>query len=122
MPAPPPSAPPPPWRAPCRCCSCCSHHRAITYGGCRGRTGRCCSTWGWDAPCSPTSAGRWRCGGAAPRARAPSSSARAVPSLYGVPPLAVVIGALTLGESVTPWLALGTLLVVGGVAVAQVQR
>jgi drug/metabolite transporter (DMT)-like permease len=39
-----------------------------------------------------------------------------------VPPLAVVIGALTLGESVTPWLALGTLLVVGGVAVAQVQR
>ena len=49
-------------------------------------------------------------------------ASRAVAYLYGVPPLAVVIGALTLGESVTPWLALGTLLVVGGVAVAQVQR
>jgi drug/metabolite transporter (DMT)-like permease len=49
-------------------------------------------------------------------------ASRAVAYLYGVPPLAVVIGALTLGENVTPWLALGTLLVVGGVAVAQVQR
>jgi drug/metabolite transporter (DMT)-like permease len=39
-----------------------------------------------------------------------------------VPVLAVVIGALTLGESVTVWLALGAALVVVGVAVAQVRR
>jgi drug/metabolite transporter (DMT)-like permease len=47
---------------------------------------------------------------------------RAVAHLYGVPPLAVVIGAVTLGERVTVWLALGAVLVVGGVAVAQVTR
>jgi drug/metabolite transporter (DMT)-like permease len=49
-------------------------------------------------------------------------ASRAVAYLYGVPVLAVVIGALTLGESVTVWLALGAALVVGGVAVAQVRR
>ncbi|MDX6495842.1 MAG: hypothetical protein QOE17_1828 [Gaiellales bacterium] len=49
-------------------------------------------------------------------------ASRTVAYLYGVPVLAVVIGALTLGESVTVWLALGVALVVGGVAVAQVRR
>ncbi len=44
---------------------------------------------------------------------------RAVAYLYGVPVVAVTVGALTLGESVTGWLALGGLLVVGGVAVSQ---
>jgi drug/metabolite transporter (DMT)-like permease len=39
--------------------------------------------------------------------------------LYCVPPLAVVIGAVALGESVTGWLVLGGALVIGGVAVAQ---
>jgi drug/metabolite transporter (DMT)-like permease len=49
-------------------------------------------------------------------------ASRTVAYLYGVPVLAVVIGALTLGENVTVWLALGVALVVGGVAVAQVRR
>lgn len=49
-------------------------------------------------------------------------ASRAVAYLYGVPVLAVVIGAVTLGERVTVWLALGAALVVGGVAVAQVRR
>ena len=49
-------------------------------------------------------------------------ASRAVAYLYGVPVLAVVIGAVTLGEKVTVWLALGAALVVGGVAVAQVRR
>jgi drug/metabolite transporter (DMT)-like permease len=49
-------------------------------------------------------------------------ASRAVAYLYGVPVLGVVIGAVTLGETVTVWLALGALLVVGGVAVAQVRR
>jgi drug/metabolite transporter (DMT)-like permease len=49
-------------------------------------------------------------------------ASRAVAYLYGVPVLAVVIGALTLGEKITVWLVLGTALVVGGVAVAQVRR
>jgi terminal-alkyne amino-acid exporter len=44
---------------------------------------------------------------------------RAVAYLYGVPVVAVAVGALTLGESVTGWLALGGLLVVGGVALSQ---
>ena len=44
---------------------------------------------------------------------------RAVAYLYGVPVVAVAVGAVTLGESVTAWLALGGLLVVGGVALAQ---
>jgi drug/metabolite transporter (DMT)-like permease len=33
--------------------------------------------------------------------------------------VAVTVGAVTLGESVTGWLALGGLLVVGGVALSQ---
>ncbi len=49
-------------------------------------------------------------------------ASRAVAYLYGVPVLAVAIGALTLGEKVTVWLVLGAALVVGGVAVAQVRR
>lgn len=49
-------------------------------------------------------------------------ASRAVAYLYGVPPLAVLIGAATLGEHITVWLMLGAVLVVGGVAVAQVQR
>jgi drug/metabolite transporter (DMT)-like permease len=44
---------------------------------------------------------------------------RAVAYLYGVPVVAVAVGALTLGESVTAWLAAGCVLVVGGVALAQ---
>lgn len=44
---------------------------------------------------------------------------RAVAYLYGVPVVAVTVGAVTLGESVTGWLALGGLLVVGGVALSQ---
>ena len=44
---------------------------------------------------------------------------RAVAYLYGVPVVAVAVGALTLGESVTAWLAVGCVLVVGGVALAQ---
>ena len=44
---------------------------------------------------------------------------RAVAYLYGVPVVAVTVGAVTLGESVTGWLALGGLLVVGGVAHSQ---
>ena len=39
--------------------------------------------------------------------------------LYGVPVVAIVIGALTLGEQVTVWLGLGAALVVTGVAMAQ---
>jgi drug/metabolite transporter (DMT)-like permease len=39
--------------------------------------------------------------------------------LYGVPVVAIVIGALTLGEHVTVWLGLGAALVVAGVAMAQ---
>jgi drug/metabolite transporter (DMT)-like permease len=49
-------------------------------------------------------------------------ASRAAAYLYAIPPMAVVIGAVTLGESVTIWLVLGTLLVVGGVAMAQVRR
>jgi drug/metabolite transporter (DMT)-like permease len=44
---------------------------------------------------------------------------RAMSYLYCVPPLAVAIGALALGEKVTGWLILGGALVIGGVAVAQ---
>jgi drug/metabolite transporter (DMT)-like permease len=44
---------------------------------------------------------------------------RAVAYLYGVPVVAVAVGAVTLGESVTAWLAVGGVLVVGGVALAQ---
>ena len=49
-------------------------------------------------------------------------ASRAVAYLYAVPPMAVVIGALTLSERVTGWLALGCALVVSGVAITQVQR
>jgi drug/metabolite transporter (DMT)-like permease len=43
----------------------------------------------------------------------------AVSYAYGIPPLAVVIGALTLDEPVTTWLVAGGILVVAGVALAQ---
>ncbi len=46
---------------------------------------------------------------------------RAMSYLYCVPPLAVAIGALALGEHVTAWLLLGGALVIGGVALAQRQ-
>ncbi len=44
---------------------------------------------------------------------------RAMSYLYLVPPLAVAIGALALGEHITGWLVLGGALVIGGVAIAQ---
>jgi drug/metabolite transporter (DMT)-like permease len=44
---------------------------------------------------------------------------RAVTYAYGIPPLAVAFGAIFLGEPVTVWLALGGVLVVGGIATAQ---
>ena len=44
---------------------------------------------------------------------------RAVAYTYAVSPLAVAIGAVVLDEPVTAWLALGALLVVGGIAAAQ---
>jgi drug/metabolite transporter (DMT)-like permease len=46
-------------------------------------------------------------------------ASRTVAYLYVVPVGAIVIGALTLGEHVTVWLALGAALVVAGVALAQ---
>jgi drug/metabolite transporter (DMT)-like permease len=49
-------------------------------------------------------------------------ASRAASYLYGIPPLAVLIGAATLGETVTVWLVLGTAMVIGGVAMAQVRR
>jgi drug/metabolite transporter (DMT)-like permease len=49
-------------------------------------------------------------------------ASRTVAYLYGVPPLAVLIGAVALDERVTGWLVLGGALVVGGVAMAQVRR
>ncbi len=49
-------------------------------------------------------------------------ASRAVAYLYGVPALAVIIGAITLSEPVTVWLALGGALIISGVAVAQVRR
>ncbi len=44
---------------------------------------------------------------------------RAVTYAYAIPPLAVLLGALLLDEPVTPWLAVGGALVLGGVAAAQ---
>lgn len=44
---------------------------------------------------------------------------RAVSYTYAISPLAVVIGAITLGESITLWLVLGGALVVGGIALTQ---
>jgi len=49
-------------------------------------------------------------------------ASRTVAYLYGVPALAVVIGAVTLSEPVTVWLVLGGALIVSCVAVAQVRR
>jgi drug/metabolite transporter (DMT)-like permease len=49
-------------------------------------------------------------------------ASRAVVYAYGVPALAVVLGALVLDEPVTVWLALGGALIVGGVALAQLSR
>jgi drug/metabolite transporter (DMT)-like permease len=46
-------------------------------------------------------------------------ASRAVAYAYGIPPLAVLLGALVLDEPVTLWLALGGALVVAGVALAQ---
>ncbi len=44
---------------------------------------------------------------------------RAVTYTYAISPLAVVIGAIALDETVTAWLVLGAVLVVGGIALAQ---
>lgn len=44
---------------------------------------------------------------------------RSVAYTYAISPLAVVIGAVTLGETVTPWLLVGIALVIGGIATAQ---
>jgi drug/metabolite transporter (DMT)-like permease len=44
---------------------------------------------------------------------------RAVAYTYAIPPLGVLFSALTLGEDVTLWLAVGGALVVAGVALAQ---
>jgi drug/metabolite transporter (DMT)-like permease len=44
---------------------------------------------------------------------------RAVSFAYAIPPLAVLIGALTLDEPVTAWLVAGGALIVAGVALAQ---
>jgi drug/metabolite transporter (DMT)-like permease len=44
---------------------------------------------------------------------------RAVVFAYAIPPLAVLIGAITLDEPLTIWLALGAALVVGGIAFTQ---
>jgi drug/metabolite transporter (DMT)-like permease len=44
---------------------------------------------------------------------------RTVTYAYAIPPLAVTFGAVFLGEPVTVWLALGGILVVGGIAAAQ---
>jgi drug/metabolite transporter (DMT)-like permease len=44
---------------------------------------------------------------------------RAVTYTYAISPLAVTFGAIFLDEPVTIWLALGAILVVGGIATAQ---
>jgi drug/metabolite transporter (DMT)-like permease len=44
---------------------------------------------------------------------------RAVSYTYAISPLAVVIGAIVLGETITPWLVLGGVFVVGGIALTQ---
>jgi len=44
---------------------------------------------------------------------------RAVSYTYAISPLAVVIGAITLGETITLWLVLGGAFVVGGIALTQ---
>ena len=45
--------------------------------------------------------------------------ARSAIYINGVPPLAVLIAALTLGETITPWFAAGGALLVAGVVLAQ---
>ena len=44
---------------------------------------------------------------------------RAVTYTYAISPLAVVIGAIVLDETLTAWLVVGGALVVGGIALAQ---
>jgi drug/metabolite transporter (DMT)-like permease len=44
---------------------------------------------------------------------------RAVTYAYGIPPLAVLFGAILLDEAITAWLVLGAALVVGGIVLAQ---
>ena len=44
---------------------------------------------------------------------------RAVAYAYGISPLAVLMGAVFLDEPVTVWIALGAVLVVGGIAAMQ---
>ena len=44
---------------------------------------------------------------------------RAVSYTYAISPLAVVIGALVLDETITPWLVLGGGLVIGGIVLTQ---
>jgi uncharacterized membrane protein len=44
---------------------------------------------------------------------------RAVTYAYAIPPLAVVLGAVFLDEEITAWLAVGAVLVVGGIVIAQ---
>ena len=44
---------------------------------------------------------------------------RAVSYTYAISPLAVVIGAIVLDETVTPWLVLGGALVIGGIVLTQ---
>ena len=46
---------------------------------------------------------------------------RAVTATYAIPALAVVFGAVTLEEPVTAWIAVGGLLIVGGVALASLR-
>ena len=46
---------------------------------------------------------------------------RAVTATYAIPALAVLFGALTLEEPVTAWIAVGGLLIVGGVALASLR-
>ena len=46
-------------------------------------------------------------------------ASRTTAYLYAVPVVAIVIGAVTLGEQVTPWLGLGAALVVAGMVMAQ---
>ena len=61
--------------------------------------------------CSATSSGTSGCEGLGPT--------RAVSYTYAISPLAVIIGAIVLDETVTPWLVLGGALVIGGIAAAQ---
>ena len=44
---------------------------------------------------------------------------RAVTYAYGIPPVAVVFGAIVLDEPITIWIVLGAALVIGGIVLAQ---